>query len=124
MLGDGEIVAEVDLLVDLLAMIDIAAHVSEGGLGLGVRLADEGLMPEKLIGGFGAQVGQSFVVGLAHLGGDLDESLYGIASAVGIKLAQDLPHALVGKLDLLLRRDGLLLLGEADGQRRSHVVAS
>src|ERR1700692_2122401 len=65
MLGDGEIVTEVHLLVDLVAMVDIAAHVSKGGLGLGVRLACERLMPEKPIGCLQSQAGQSLVVGLA-----------------------------------------------------------
>ena len=124
MLGDGEIVTEVHLLVDLLVMVDIAAHVSKGGLGLGVRLACERLMPEKPIGCLQSQVGQSLVVGLAHLGVDLDEARDGIASAVGIEFAQHLLHELIGDLYLVLGVDGLLLLGEDDGQRRRHVVAS
>src|ERR1700733_964718 len=123
MLGDGEIVTEVHLLIDLLAMVDIAAHVSKGGLGLGVRLACERLMPEKPIGCLQSQVGQSLVVGLAHLSVDLDEALDGIATAIGIKLAQDLLHELVSDLDLVLSVDRLFFLGEDDGQRRSHVAA-
>ena len=53
-LCDGEIVTEVNLLVDLLAVIDIVAHVGKGGFGLGVGLACEGLRPEEVIGGLEA----------------------------------------------------------------------
>ena len=123
MLGDSEIVTQVHLLVDLLAMVDIAAHISEGRLSLGVRLACEGLMPEKSIGSLQAQVGQGLVVGLAHLGVDLEEAFHGIASAVRIKFAQDLLYELVSELYLVLSVDGLFFLREDDGQRRSHVVA-
>ena len=123
MLGNREIIAQMHLLINLFAMIDIAAHVSEGGLGLGVRLAREGLMPKESIGGLEAQVGESLVVGLAHLGVDLDEALDGIASAVGIEFAQDLLHELIGDLYLVLGVDGLFLLREDDGQRRRHVIA-
>ena len=123
MLRYGEIVAEMHLLIDLLAVVHVAAHVSEGGLRLRVRLPGEGLRPQKAFGGLEAQSGQGFVVGLTHLGIDLDEALDGVAGAVRIELAQDLLHKLVRDLYLVLCVDGLFLLGEDDGQRRGYVVA-
>src|ERR1035437_10217208 len=62
MLGHSEIVAKVHLMVDHFAVVDVCALVSEGGLGLGVRLASEWLGPKKLVGGFKAQVREGLVL--------------------------------------------------------------
>ena len=56
-LGDGEVVAEVDLLVDLFALVDIVTDVGEVGLDLGVVLLAEGSGPEKVGFGLEPQIG-------------------------------------------------------------------
>src|SRR6187402_567418 len=122
-LRDGEIVAEMHLLIDLLTVVDIAAYVSEGGFGLCVRLAREGLRPEEAFGAFEAKVGQRLVVRLAHLRIDLDEARNRIARAVRIEFTEDLLQELIGYLDLVLRINGLFLLGEDHGEWCRHIVA-
>ncbi len=82
-LGSGEVVAEVDLAVDLLAVVEVGAVVGEGGFGFG-GLAGEGLGEEEVVGGFGLEVGEGLVVGFAHAGVDLDETGDGVAGAGGV----------------------------------------
>ena len=117
-LGDRKIVAEVHLLVDLLAVVDVVAQIGEGGLGLGVRLAREGLGPEELRRGLEAQVGKSLIVGLAHLAVDLDKARHGIAGAVGIEFVDDLIEEGVADLEIVHRVMRLLLL------RKLHTMGS
>ena len=57
MLGDGEVVAEVDLLVDLFALVDIVTNVGKVGLDLGVVLLAEGSGPEEVGFGLEPQIG-------------------------------------------------------------------
>ena len=64
-LRDGEVVAKVHLLVDLLALVDVVAQIGEGGFGLGVRLAREGLRKQEVIRRLEAQIGQRLVVRFA-----------------------------------------------------------
>ena len=45
MLRGGEVVSQVHLLVDLLAVVDVIAQVGECSLGAGVGLPREGLRP-------------------------------------------------------------------------------
>ena len=57
MLRDRQVIAKVNLFVDLLAVIDVAAHVGKGRFGCRVGLPREGLRPEEMIGRLKAKVG-------------------------------------------------------------------
>ena len=71
---NGEIEAEVHLLVDFLAFVNVAAHVGEFRFHLGVRQLQKGFGPEKLLRRFKTQIRQRLVVGAAHFAVDLEEA--------------------------------------------------
>ena len=89
-LRDRQIEAEVHLLVDLLAFIDVAAAVGELRLHLGIRELQERLLPQEVVGGLQAEIGQRLVVLAAQLAVDLQEARQQVARAAGIDLVHHL----------------------------------
>src|SRR5271157_2519990 len=70
-LGDSEIISQVDLLIDLLPLIDIVPHVRKRCFSLRMRLASKRLREQESVSGLEAKLRQRFVIGSAHLVIDL-----------------------------------------------------
>src|SRR5215813_3127761 len=83
-LSAGKIVAKMNLLVDLFALVDVVPHVSEVRLHFCVGLLQERLRPKESRLSLQSQIGESLIVGAPHLAVDLDESGNEIARAVRI----------------------------------------
>ena len=71
-LSVGEIEAEVHLLVDLIAVVDVVADVGE--IGLFLAPVNEGAVPQDLFFSLEAQVGELLVVDAAEFAVDLEEA--------------------------------------------------
>ena len=121
-LGDREIVAEMNLLIDLLSLIDIVPHVGKRCFSLRMRLPGKRLRKQKPVSGLEPKIGQRLVVGVAHLVIDLYETSHKLARAVWIKLADHLLHEDVAHLHVVNRVLRLLLLRESDCDRAGHVI--
>ena len=78
-LRDGEIVSQVDLLIDLLALVDLVPQVGKGRFSLRMSLPGERLREQKPVCGLQAKLRQSLVIGPAHLGIDFDKTRNWIA---------------------------------------------
>src|SRR5262249_45233110 len=95
MLGAGKIVAKMDLLIDLLALVGVVPHISEVCLHFCVGLLHERLRPKKPGLSLQVQIRESVVVSAPHLAVDLYESSGEIARAVRIKFIYHLLHEMI-----------------------------
>ena len=94
--------AQVHLLVDLLAVVDVVADVGE--IGLFLAPVDERPVPQNLLFGLEAQVRQLLVVLAAHLAVDLEEAreqvLPGSQLAGRVHRVDQLLHQLVVQVEI------------------------
>ena len=81
--------AQVHLLIDLLALVHVIAHVGEHGLFLAP--VQERAVPQNLLFGLEAQIGELLIVLAPHLAVDLEEAREHVRTgrqrAVGIDLS-------------------------------------
>ncbi len=60
-LRNRQVVSQVNLLIDFLAVIDVIPHIGKARFCLGVRLPDERPRPQEPVRGLELQIGKRFV---------------------------------------------------------------